>query len=134
MKKFTLIELLVVLAIIGILTAILLPAISGARDEAKKTQVRAHIKQIEVACKAYVSEFGTSVIAIDNEQDFNDSARIHLKGSLTDGTLTNWRGKEFYETSKPLKNPWNKSYYLEFTDFETFIIWTEDDENNKYTN
>ena len=134
MKKFTLIELLVVIGIIGILISILLPAISGARNEAKKTQVRSTIAQIELACQAYINEYGTSVITVGDSQDFNDAVRIHLKGSLADGTLTNWRGKEFYDTTGPIKNPWGKSFFVEFIAFNKLTIWTVDDENNKYTN
>ena len=122
------------IGIIGILISILLPAISGARNEAKKTQVRSTISQIELACKAYINEYGTSVVTVGDNQDFNESARVHLKGSLEDGTLTNWRGKEFYDTSGPIKNPWGKSFFIKFTAFDTLTIWTEDDENNKYTN
>ncbi len=56
---FTLVELLVVIAIIGILSALLLPAVQSARESARRTECMNNVKQIAVAMQNHSSNHGT---------------------------------------------------------------------------
>lgn len=70
MKKFTLIELLVVVAIIGILSSLLLPSLSKARDKAKQAVCLSNQRQVGLASMSYINDNNSYAPLDDAEVGF----------------------------------------------------------------
>jgi prepilin-type N-terminal cleavage/methylation domain-containing protein/prepilin-type processing-associated H-X9-DG protein len=64
---FTIIELLIVLLIIGILVSLLLPAINGAREAARRVQCANNLMQIGLALQHYAAEYDVLPPGVVNE-------------------------------------------------------------------
>ena len=97
-QGFTLIELLTVIAIVAVLAAILIPAVSRVRLQARETVKRSSYRQFYVANTMYATDNkGMSCPArdkADNAQDW----RFFLKPYLSEASKSKWqaRNNEFY--------------------------------------
>ncbi len=58
-RAFTLIELLTTIAVIGLLVAMILPAVQMARESARRSQCSSNLRQIGLALNSYASSFGS---------------------------------------------------------------------------
>ncbi len=57
-KGFTLVEVLVVIVVVVILLGLLVPAVQGAREAARRTQCKGNLRQVALACRNFASRHG----------------------------------------------------------------------------
>ena len=82
-QAFTLVELLVVIAIIGVLVALLLPAIQAARESARRMQCTNHLKQVGVAVHYFhETAGGLPPATVGGNRQVNDSVALSFWGSF----------------------------------------------------
>ncbi len=82
---FTLTELLVVIAIIGILAALLLPALAHAKSAARATVCKGHLKQIGLALEMYVTD----------AKRYPPMQDLQLLGAGSGAKMTTWADQLF---------------------------------------
>ena len=111
-RAFTLVELLVVIAIIGVLVALLLPAIQAAREAARRTQCVNNLKQIGLAVQNYHdSRNELPPMRIDDHlATWSQLILDYMEQSQAKGLWDNSKGC-FYDQSFEARNATVDAYY-----------------------
>jgi|688.fasta_scaffold09206_10 prepilin-type N-terminal cleavage/methylation domain-containing protein len=100
----TLVELLVVVAIIGLIVALLLPAVQAARESARRTQCQSNLRQLGLALTHYTSSNGTFPPGNVGKMGFNWLAMIlpFIEQQKTYDDLDWWDHERLFYTTSPV--------------------------------
>jgi len=111
---FTILELIVNVAIIGILSAIAIPAYIAFRDRAKVAQVKSDLHHIQLAIEQLANDTekwpGPNNVGQTANQEVWNLNNSNAGIVATNGQFPNWRGP--YMTSVG-KDPWGSNYFFD---------------------
>lgn len=142
---FTLVELLVVIAIIGILVALLLPAVQAARESARRTQCLNNLKQLGLAMQNHLTsegEFPAGGFKCE-EESFFDQVIPYVEDEVLFDQLvrrqSRWAGyledDEGGEINRALITTWSPDYlWCPSSDLPHRIVLDQDNQNALYEN
>lgn len=123
-RAFTLVELLVVIAVIGILAALLLPALAHVKAEAHRTACISNVKQINFGVLMYVHDNADTLPTLPVPNPYPNGAAFFFKEMMKhyvglSGPPTN--GDRLFicpsETSSPSDGSPSRAYVVDFSDY-----------------
>ena len=111
---FTLLELIVNVAIVGILTAIAIPAYFTFKNQARIAQAKADLHHIQLAIEQLANDTakwpGPQNVGVTADEEIWDLSASKAGLVTTNGGFPNWKGP--YMTSVP-KDPWGSNYFFD---------------------
>jgi prepilin-type N-terminal cleavage/methylation domain-containing protein len=78
-RAFTLVELLVTIALIGILAGLLLPALSRAKEDGKRTSCVSNLRQVNLALRLYANDYADSLPVLPDPNPYPNGIGAYYK-------------------------------------------------------